>query len=90
MQLLVETDGTQEGTKITINGQLQGRLVECEFNISTLRGKSGRPALYLVYGDEQGKPTRFTRYFGNDFKKYDEYFPLKEARDERPASAVGK
>ena len=91
MQLVIETDGTQEGTRIALNGRPQLSLLECEFAISTLRGKAGRPALHLVYGDPQGKPAQFTRYFGNDFAKYDEYFPMKEARDdERVASSAGR
>jgi len=84
MRIEIETDGSAEHTRVWLNGRLQDALVELDFTFSRLRagrGGRGKPCLHLVT-TQPGHPDKidaFSRYFGNDFLKFDQYFPAAPA-----------
>jgi len=79
MRIEIETDGSFEGTRVLLNGREQANVLECDFRFSRLQPGRGKPCLHLVTAaDEQGRRVgQFSRYFGNDFQKYDEFFPAE-------------
>lgn len=84
MRIEIETDGSAEHTKVWFNGRLQEAVAELDFTFSRLRagrGGRGKPCLHLVT-TRPGHPDRidaFSRYFGNDFLKFDQFFPAEPA-----------
>jgi len=76
MRIEIETDGSHEGTAVKINGQPQPQLLELEFFVSGLRNR--KPTLRMTRGSEAEprKPVFHGNYFGNDFERYDELFPV--------------
>lgn len=89
MTIEIETDGSPEGTVVRLNGREQANLIECDVTFSRMRAGKGRPCLHLVTGSvaQPTKPQHFTRYFGNDFLKYDQYFPAEPAAAARGGAA---
>ncbi len=75
MKVEIETAGSFEHTVVTLNGNAMPQLIECDFSFSLARGR--RPVLFYVLGtkEQPRKAAQFSRYFGNDFQKYDELFP---------------
>lgn len=80
MKITIETDGSPDGTRAWLNGREQLDVQELDFQVSRRRGKQA--SLYFLLGraGEHGQVGSFTRYFGNDFKRYDELFPRQEDR----------
>jgi len=77
MKVEIETDGSIEHTVVTLNGKVMPQLIECDFSFSLIRGR--KPVLFYVLGtkEQPRKAAQFSRYFGNDFQKYDELFPAE-------------
>ncbi len=77
MKVEIETDGSVEHTVVRLNGKVMPQLIECDFSFSLARGR--KPVLFYVLGTQEQprKAAQFSRYFGNDFQKYDELFPAE-------------
>jgi len=77
MKVEIETDGSFEHTVVRLNGKVMPQLIECDFSFSLARGR--KPVLFYVLGTQEQprKAAQFSRYFGNDFQKYDELFPAE-------------
>lgn len=77
MKVEIDTDGSLEHTVVRLNGKLMPQLIECDFSFSAARGR--KPVLFYVLGtkEQPRKAAQFSRYFGNDFQKYDELFPAE-------------
>lgn len=93
MRIEVETDGSTEHTRVWLNGRLQEALVELDFTFSRLRagrGGRGKPCLHLVtmQPSHPDKIDSFSRYFGNDFLKFDQYFPAEPSAVAAPGGGA--
>jgi hypothetical protein len=72
MKIIVDTDGTYEGTVISFNGEdlLPPKSKVIEFHLSI--HPKGKMKLQLTKIDCDTKKGEFISMYGEDFKKYDE------------------
>jgi len=75
MKILIQTDGTGENTKISINGEIQELI---DFNFSVIGGGKAKAQMVKKIGSR----TFPISMFGNDFSKYDEFNPDKNGTKE--------
>lgn len=71
MKILINTDGDGSKTSISINGNILTKTEE--FHISIC----GQKKVKLQIVRELDGKKEFVSYFGDDFKKYDEFNPPK-------------
>lgn len=66
MRIIIETDGTSEGTVVKFSDEVQKDLTELNFSVRA----GGKCKMTLVRYDEKTKRSQPQSFFGGDFEKF--------------------
>ncbi len=73
MKIVIETNGMNAGTVISLNGKVIEKLLDFSFSMNPHREKSGKRIIEGKCKMSMGFDGDYRSYFADDFKKFSEY-----------------